>query len=235
MNSGNTIFAQLMHYISHYDFQQCVKRHDGEYKVQSFSCWDQFLCLAFARLYLIHLAGAFFLTRAKDNTQMRRLYSRPVDKTTGVQCDQVVAFKNYRSAKDYPERLRRIRYRDPASGKRFVLLTNNFILPAEVIARLYKCRWQVELFFKWIKQHLRIKKFYGTSPNAVKTQIWIAIAIYVLIAIIKKRLRLERSLYSILQILSVTLFEKTPIFQALSQEIVKEQDDEQCKQLVLFD
>jgi hypothetical protein len=360
MNSGNTIFTQLMHYISHYDFQRCVKRYNGEYKVQSFSCWDQFLCMAFAqltyreslrdieaclraarpklyhmgfrstvsrntlananavrpwqiwaelaqglitearqlyaredlgvelegaayaldatvidlclalfawatfrkhkgavkmhtlldlhgnipsvvlistgrvhdvnvldeltleagafyimdrgyldfaRLYLIHLAGAFFVTRAKDNTQTRRLYSQPVDKTTGVQCDQIVVFKNYQSAKDYPERLRRIRYRDPENGLRFVFLTNNMMLPAATIARLYKCRWQVELFFKWIKQHLRIKKFFGTSLNAVKTQIWIAITIYVLVAIVKKRLGLERSLYSLLQILSVTLFE----------------------------
>lgn len=189
----------------------------------------------FARLYRIHLAGAFFVTRAKGNTQTRRLYSQPVDKTAGVQSDQIVVFKNCQSAKDYPERLRRIRYRDPQSGQRFVFLTNNLTLPAWAIARLYKCRWQVELFFKWIKQHLRIKKFYGTSRNAVKTRIWIAITIYVLVAIIKKRLGLERSLYSILQILSVTLFERTPIFQALSAEIVKEQDGDPCKQLDLFD
>lgn len=387
MNTGTTIFAQLIHYLSHYDFQQCVGRYNGERKVQSFSCWDQFLCMAFAqltyreslrdieaclraahaklyhmgfrstvsrntlanansvrpwriwadfaqtliaearqlyadhdfgvklegaayaldatvidlclalfpwasfrkhkgavkmhtlldlrgnipsivivttgkvhdvnvlddlplepgafyimdrgyldfaRLYLIHQAGAFFVTRAKTNTQMRRIYSRPVDKSTGVMCDQIVAFTVARSGKDYPERLRRIRYRDD-EGRSFVFLTNNTALPAETIARLYKCRWQVELFFKWIKQHLRIKKFYGTSANAVKTQIWIAIAIYVLVAIIKKRLGLERSLYSILQILSVTLFEKTPILQALSREVVKEPDDSPYEQLVLFD
>ena len=364
MNSGNTIFAQLIHYLSHYDFQQCVERHNGEHKVQSFSCWDQFLCMAFAqltyreslrntlananavrpwqlwadfaqtliaearglyvrenfgvelagaayaldatvidlclalfpwasfrkrkgavkmhtlldlrgnipsivivttgkvhdvnvldelpleagafyimdrgyldfaRLYLIHSARAFFVTRAKDNSQLRRLYSQAVAKSTGVLCDQIVVCKIRRSAQGYPERLRRIAYRDLESGKRFVFLTNNFTLPAWAIARLYKCRWQVELFFKWIKQHLRIKKFYGTGPNAVKTQIWIAITIYVLVAIIKKRLGLERSLYNILRILSVTLFEKTPLFQALSQEIVKEQDEGPYKQLELFD
>jgi hypothetical protein len=388
MNSGNTIFAQLIHYLSHYDFQQCVRRYNGERKVQSFSCWDQFLCLAFAqftyreslrdieaclraahkklyhmglrsqvsrntlananavrpwqlwadfaqslvaearglyahedfgvelagaayaldsstidlclalfpwanfrkhkgavkmhtlldlrgnipsivivttgkvhdvnvldelpleagalyimdrgyldfaRLYLIHLAGAFFVTRAKDNSQLRRLYSQALDKSTGVLCDQIVVCKIHRSAQGYPERLRRIAYRDLESGQRLVFLTNNLTLPALSIARLYKCRWQVELFFKWIKQHLRIKKFFGTSANAVKTQIWIAITIYVLVAIIKKRLKLERSLYTILQILSVTLFEKTPLLQALSQETVKERDDGQCKQLVLFD
>jgi len=388
MNSGITIFAQLIHYLSHYDFQQCVQRYNGERKVQSFSCWDQFLCMAFAqlthreslrdieaclraahpklyhmgfrsqvsrntlananavrpwqlwadfaqsliaqtrglyahedfgvdlagaayaldsstidlclalfpwasfrkrkgavkmhtlldlrgnipsivivttgkvhdvnvleelplevgafyimdrgyldfaRLYLIHSARAFFLTRAKHNSQLRRLYSQAADKSSGVLCDQIVVCKIRRSAQGYPERLRRIAYRDPESGKRFVFLTNNLTLPALSIARLYKCRWQVELFFKWIKQHLRIKKFFGTSANAVKTQIWIAITMYVLVALIKKRLNLERSLYTILQILSVTLFEKTPLLQALSQEIVKEQDDEQCKQLVLFD
>jgi hypothetical protein len=388
MNSGTTIFAQLIHYLSHYDFQQCVRRHDGDYKVQSFSCWDQFLCLAFAqltyreslrdieaclrvtqaklyhmgfrsqvsrntlananasrpwqiwadfaqiliaqarplyagedfgvdlkgaayaldatvidlclalfpwasfrktkgavkmhtlldlrgnipsfisittgkvhdvnvldelpleagafyimdrgyldftRLHLIHLAGAFFVTRAKGNTKTRRLYSQAVDKSAGMRCDQIVVFKNAQSSQDYPERLRRISYRDLDSGQGFVFLTNNMTLPAIVIARLYKCRWQVELFFKWIKQHLRIKKFYGTSPNAVKTQIWIAITIYVLIAIIKKKMGLERSLYNILQILSVTLFEKTPLLLALSLETVKEQDDGSCKQLDLFD
>lgn len=388
MNSGTTIFAQLIHYLSHYDFQQCVKRHDGDHKIQSFSCWDQFLCLAFAqltyreslrdiesclraahaklyhmgfrsqvsrntlananavrpwqiwadlaqiliaearrlyagedfavelagavyaldatvidlclalfpwasfrkakgavkmhtlldlrgnipsfisittgkvhdvkvldklpleagafyimdrgyldfaRLYLIQLAGAFFVTRAKGNTKTRRLYSQAVDKSQGVRCDQVVVFRNAKSSQDYPERLRRISYRDPESGQGFVFLTNNMTLPARDIARLYKCRWQVELFFKWIKQHLRIKKFYGTSENAVKTQIWIAIAIYVLIAIIKKKLGLERSLYNILQILSVPLFEKTSLLQALSLEAVKEQDNDPCKQLDLFD
>jgi hypothetical protein len=388
MNTGKTIFAQLMQFICHYDFRKCVERHEGERKVQKFSCWDQFLCMAFAqlthreslrdievclraageklyhmgfrtppsrntlsnanmvrpwaiwadfaqlliaqarrlyadedfgvdlegaayaldatvidlclalfpwasfrrrkgavkmhtlldlhgnipsvviittgrvhdvnvldelapeagafyimdrgyldlaRLYRLQLAAAFFVTRAKNNTRLRRLASRPVDKSTGVVCDQIVAFKNYQSRQDYPERLRRVGYRDPKSGRRLTFLTNNFTLPARAIARLYKRRWQVELFFKWVKQHLRIKKFYGTNPNAVKTQIWIAIAIYVLIGIIKKRLQVERSLYTILQILSLSLFEKTPILQALSCEDIPEQDQEPCRQLTLFD
>ena len=388
MNAGSTIFAQLMQFLSHYDFQKCVGRHDGEHKIKRFSCWEQFLCMAFAqltyreslrdieaclraagdklyhmgfrsgvsrntlananmvrpwqiwadfaqlliaqarrlyasedfglelqqtvyaldatvielclalfpwaafrqrkgavklhtlldlrgsipsviiithgkihevnilddllleagalylldrgyldfaRLHRIHLAGAFFVTRAKNNTQLRRLYSQPVDKSAGVQCDQIVVLNNFYAKQDYPDKLRRIRYRDSQSGQRLVFLTNNFTLPAPVIARLYKCRWQVELFFKWIKQHLRIKKFYGTTRNAVQTQIWIAISVYVLVAVVKKRLRLERSLYGMLQILSVTLFEKIPILQALSGEFVKEQEDESTKQLDLFD
>ncbi|MFH0792609.1 MAG: IS4 family transposase [bacterium] len=388
MNSGRTIFAQLMEHVSHYEFQQCVQRHGGEHKVQTFSCWDQYLCLAFAqltyreslrdietclratgdklyhlgfgsrpsrntlanankvrpwplwadfaqgliaqarrlyahedfaveldqsvyaldatvidlclslfpwaafrrhkgavklhtlldlrgsipsvviitpgkthevnildqlvleagaiylldrgyldfaRLRTIHQAPAFFVTRAKHNTQLRRLYSQRVDKATGVQCDQRVVLKGFYARKHYPDQLRRIAYRDPQTQQRLIFLTNNFSLPALTIARLYKCRWQVELFFKWLKQHLRIKKFYGTTENAVKTQIWIAISVYVLVAILKKRLRLERSLYSILQILSLTLFEKTPILQALGQNSIKEQHDETCKQLVLFD
>ena len=388
MNSGKTIFAQVMQFICHYDFRQCVERYDGERKVQKFSCWDQLLCMAFAqlthreslrdievclraageklyhmgfrtppsrntlsnanmvrpwtiwadfaqvliaqarrlyadedfgvdlegaayaldatvielclvlfpwasfrrrkgavkmhtlldlhgnipsvviittgrvhdvnvldeltleagafyimdrgyldfaRLYRLHLAAAFFVTRSKDNTRSRRLASRKVDKNSGVVCDQIVAFKNYQAKQDYPERLRRIGYRDPLSGRRLTFLTNNFTLPAEAIARLYKRRWQVELFFKWIKQHLRIKKFYGTNPNAVKTQIWIAIAIYVLIAIIKKRLRVERSLYTILQILSLTLFEKMPILQALQAANSQNDLPDPAKQLNLWD
>jgi hypothetical protein len=170
----------------------------------------------FARLYRIHQSRAFFLTRAKSNFVFKRLYSQPVDKSTGVRADQIIMVAGFYPLKDYPEKLRRIRYFDKKTKKLLVFLTNNFDLPAITIAQLYKCRWQVELFFKWIKQHLRIKAFYGTTENAVKTQIWIAISIYVLVAIVKKRLKLDRSLYSILQILSVSLFEKTPILQVLS-------------------
>jgi hypothetical protein len=387
MNSGNTIFSQLVGFLSHYEFQKCVSRYDGEHKVQSFSCWDQYLCMAFAqltyreslrdieaclrvakdklyhmgirskvsrntlsnanmirdwrifadfgqeliaeartlyanedfgvdldetiyaldsttidlclslfpwarfrknkgavkmhtlldvrgsiptlinithgkvhdvnildtlpleagsiyvmdrgyldfaRLYTIHLAGAFFVTRAKHNTQLRRLYSHPVEKSTGLQCDQTVIPRGLQSKKDYPGQLRRVRYFDAEQNRSLVFLSNHFTLPALTISDAYRCRWQVELFFKWIKQHLRIKKFYGNSENAVKTQIWIAISVYVLVAIVKKRLNLENSLYTILQILSVTLFEKTPILQALSREIVKEPAAENCIQLNLF-
>jgi len=387
MNSGSTIFSQLVGFLSHYEFQKCVSRYDGEHKVKSFSCWDQYLCMAFAqltyreglrdieaclrvakdklyhmgirskvsrntlsnanmvrdwrifadfgqeliaeartlytnedfgvdldetiyaldsttidlclslfpwahfrknkgavkmhtlldvrgsiptlvnithgkvhdvnildtlpleagsiyvmdrgyldfaRLYTIHLAGAFFVTRAKHNTQLRRLYSHPVEKSTGVQCDQTVIPRVLQSKKDYPGQLRRIRYFDAEQNRSLVFISNNFTLPALTISDTYRCRWQVELFFKWIKQHLRIKKFYGNSENAVKTQIWIAISVYVLVAIVKKRLNLENSLYTILQILSVTLFEKTPILQALSREEVKEPVAENCIQLNLF-
>jgi len=191
--------------------------------------------LDFARIYKIHLASAFFVTRAKSNFRFNRLYSRPVDKTTGVQCDQIITLRNFYAKKDYPEKLRRVRYWDVEDDSRLTFLTNNFTLPALTIAKLYKCRWQVELFFKWIKQHLRIKKFYGLSENAVKTQIWIAISVYVLVAIVKKRLGLEESLYTILQILSVTLFEKTPILQALSQIDYKTPPDDGLIQLDLFD
>jgi len=388
MNSGKTIFAQLMDLVpSAYEFRCCVERYHGHYKVKSFSCWDQFLTLAFAqltyreslrdieaclraapqklyrlgirstvsrntlananqvrdwriygdfaqtliqqartlyqgepfgieldntvyaldattidlclslfpwaqfrrhksavklhtlldlrgsiptvvivtggqihevnildqliweagaiylmdrgyldfrRLYRMHQSGAFFVTRAKKRFDCRRLYSHTVDKKSGLQCDQVVTLNNPIPKRGYPERLRRVRYYDMASQKRFVFLTNNFLLPALTITQLYRCRWQVELFFRWIKQHLRIKAFYGTSENAVRTQVWIAIAVYVLVAIVKKRLNLERSLHSILQILSVSLFEKTPILQALSQSQYDEMNDESHNQLILF-
>jgi hypothetical protein len=388
MNSGKTIFAQLMDLVpSAYEFRCCVERYHGHYKVKSFSCWDQFLTLAFAqltyreslrdieaclraapqklyrlgirstvsrntlananqvrdwriyadfaqtliqqartlyqgepfgieldntvyaldattidlclslfpwaqfrrrksavklhtlldlrgsiptvvivtggqihevnildqliweagaiylmdrgyldfrRLYRMHQSGAFFVTRAKKRFDCRRLYSHTVDKNSGLQCDQVVTLNNPIPKRGYPERLRRVRYYDMASQKRFVFLTNNFLLPALTITQLYRCRWQVELFFRWIKQHLRIKAFYGTSENAVRTQVWIAIAVYVLVAIVKKRLNLERSLHSILQILSVSLFEKTPILQALSQSQYDEMNDESRNQLILF-
>ena len=387
MNSGKTILAQLMDFLPTYEFNQCVKRYHGNYKIKSFSCWDQFLCMAFAqltyreslrdiqaclrsaqrktyhmgirgkvsrntlahanqvrdwriyadfahvlisqarrlyandsfgveldqavyaldsttidlclslfpwatfrkrkgaiklhtlldlhgtipsviiithgkvhdvtildqllpeagaiyildrgyldfgRLYSLHQALAFFVMKAKSNFNCKRLYSQPVNKSTGVQCDQIVVLKGFYAHKDYPEKLRRIRYIDAETNKRFIFLTNNFVLPALTIAQLYNCRWQIELFFKWIKQHLRIKAFYGTTENAVKTQIWIAITVYVLVAIIKKQLNLELSLYTILQILSVTLFEKTPILRALSTSDDIEQNGVIYNQLSLF-
>jgi len=387
MNSGKTIFAQLMDFLPTYEFNQFVKRYHGNYKIKSFSCWDQFLCMAFAqltyreslrdiqaclrsaqrktyhmgirgkvsrntlahanqvrdwriyadfahvlisqarrlyandsfgveldqavyaldsttidlclslfpwatfrkrkgaiklhtlldlhgsipsviiithgkvhdvtildqllpeagaiyildrgyldfgRLYSLHQALAFFVMKAKSNFNCKRLYSQPVSKSTGVQCDQIVVLKGFYAHKDYPEKLRRIRYVDAETNKRFIFLTNNFVLPALTIAQLYHCRWQIELFFKWIKQHLRIKAFYGTTENAVKTQIWIAITVYVLVAIIKKQLNLELSLYTILQILSVTLFEKTPILRALSTSDDIEQNGVIYNQLSLF-
>ncbi len=387
MNIGKTIFAQLMDYIPRYEFRKCVERYRGNYKVQKFSCWNQFLCLAFAqltyreslrdieaclrafkaklyhvgirgniarntlaranetrdwriyadfaqvlistarelyakddfglelkntvyaldattidlclslfpwakfrkhkgavklhtlldlrgsiptliiitdgkvhdvnildellfepaaiylmdrgyldfgRLYKMHLASAFFVTRAKVNTRFTRLYSNPVEKSSGVQCDQIIMLKNYYAKKDYPEKLRRIRFYDPEENSRLVFLTNNFTLPAMTITKLYKCRWQVELFFKWIKQHLRIKKFYGVSENAVKTQIWTAISVYVLVAIIKKRLDLDQPLYTILQVLSVTLFEKTQLYQAFTKIDYTSQEVDPCIQLEMF-
>jgi len=389
MNSGTTIFAQLMDFLPFTTFQRCVARYRGDYKLKSFSCWDQYLCMAFAQLtyreslrdieaclraqqpklyhlgirgkvsrntlahaneerdwriyadfaqvlikrarslylqeqfgvtldqtvyaldattidlclalfpwatfkqqkagvklhtlldlrgniptvvtitdasvheatvleqlafeagafylmdrayldyaslYRLHLAGAFFVTRAKKNSRFRRLHSRPVDRATGVFCDQVVALHHHRPRKYYPAHLRRISYYDAATEHRLVFLTNNFTLPPLLIAQLYRCRWQVELFFKWIKQHLRIKKFFGTTENALKTQIWIAISVYVLVAIVKKELQLDdASLYRILQILSVTLFEKTPIFAALSSSNYNPLMDHDPKQLILFD
>src|SRR6266849_4805863 len=171
--------------------------------------------LDFKRLFVFTLCSSFFVTRTKENVLLQRRYSHPVDKTTGVRSDQTVILTAINSAKAYPDELRRITYVDAETDNRLGFLTNNFMLPALTIARIYKCRWQVELFFKWVKQHLRIKTFFGASENAVKTQIWIAISIYVLVAIVRKRLGLEASLYQILQILSVTLFEKTPILQAL--------------------
>jgi len=191
--------------------------------------------LDFGRLHQLTLNLAFFITRAKSNFQFRRIYSHPIDKKTGLQCDQTVVLTTYYSSKDYPEKLRRIKYHDTETEKRLVFLTNNFSLPALTIAQLYRCRWQVELFFKWIKQHLRIKKFYGTSENAVKTQVWIAISVYVLVAIIKKRLKLDMSLYTILQILSVTVFEKMPITQVFADGDYILSKNEFDNQLELFD
>lgn len=388
MNVGRTIFAQLMDFVSPYDFRVCVERYHGHYKVKTFSCWDQFLCLAFAqltyreslrdiqtclrvaqpklyhmgfrsivarntlahanevrdwriaadfaqgliaearrlyatepfgvvldqtvyafdattidlclalfpwatfrkrkgavklhtlldlrgnipagcfvtpasvhdvnlldrlsieagafyvfdrayldfaRLYRLHQAQGFFVTRAKRNFRFRYLDSQPVDRATGVASDQRIRLFGFYSKQSYPERLRRIRYYDADHHRWLVFLTNNFTLPALTIAQLYKCRWQVELFFKWLKQHLRIKAFYGTSENAVKTQLWIAIAVYVLVAIVKKRLHLEASLYTILQILSVSLFEKLPLAQALSLSTATVSEGDTGNQLNLFD
>ena len=387
MNSGKSIFAQLMDFVPSKAFRRCVKRYLGDYKLKTFSCWDQFLCMAFAqltyreslrdieaclraqqtklyhlgirgqvsrntlahansvrdwrifadfaqvlitrarvlyaedsfgvelaqtvyaldattidlclalfpwavfrkhkgavklhtlldlrgsiptvviithgkvhevnildqisfeagafyvmdrgyvdftRLYKLHLASAFFVTRAKKRFDFKRLYSQSVDRTTGVICDQIVTLVNPVPRQGYPEKLRRIRYHDAQTDQRLVFVTNNFTLPPLTIAQLYRSRWQVELFFKWIKQHLRIKNFYGTSQNALRTQIWIAISVYVLVAIVKKELHLEGSLYRMLQICSVTLFEKTPILQALSLVDDQTDLDHLCKQLILF-
>jgi transposase len=189
----------------------------------------------FGRLYVFTLSAAFFVVRTKSNVLLQRQYSHPVDKTTGVRSDHIVILTAIGSAKAYPEQLRRVSFLDVKTRKRFKFLTNNFTLPALTIALIYKSRWQVELFFKWIKQHLRIKAFYGTSENAVKTQIWIAVSVYVLVAIVRKRLGLEASLYQILQILSVTLFEKTPISQALQASDSKNNLPDAGNQLILFD
>lgn len=387
MNSGKAVFSQLTDFIPRYEFQKCVERYRGEYKVKTFSCWDQYLCMAFAqltfreslrdieaclrsaqiklyhlgirgrvsrntlanantvrdwriyadfaqiliqrarklyageeladqldqtvyaldsttidlclklfpwarfrrykaaikmhalfdirasvptlaiithgkvhdvnilddlifepgsiyvvdrgyldftRLHRIHQSSAFFVTRAKKNFRFNRICSYPVNKASGVQCDQTILLRGFYPRQAYPDRLRRIRYLDPESDCLLVFLTNNFLLPPLIIAILYRYRWRVELFFKWIKQHLRIKAFYGTTENAVKTQIWIAISIYVLIAIVKKQLKLERSLYTILQILSVTVFQKTPILQALSDVECESESCENYNQLMLF-
>jgi uncharacterized protein DUF4372/DDE family transposase len=388
MNAGQTIFAQLMDFLPTREFRRCVERYQGQYKVLSFSCWDQFLCLAFAqlsyreslrdieaclraegsklyhlgfhspvsrntlahanqvrdwrlfadfaqhliriaralyadeafgveldqivyaldattidlclslfpwaqfrrhksavklhtlldlrgsiptlmfitsgaihevnlmdqlsfeagafylldrgyldfaRLYRIHQSLAFFVTRAKSNFQFRRLRSHRVDKSLGLQCDQTIGLTGPHVRKDYLQPLRRIRYFDTEHQQRLVFLTNNFLLPAFTITELYRCRWQVELFFRWIKQHLRIKAFYGTSLNAVRTQIWVALSVYVLMAIVKKRLQLDHSLYTMLQILSVRLFEKTPLLQAFSSIDARQQELTTTKQLILFE
>ncbi len=189
----------------------------------------------FTRLYGLHQAGAFFVTRDKSNLKYRRRYSQPVDKTTGLRCDQTIVLTGVNTSGFYPVPLRRIKYHDAKTGKTFNFLTNNFVIPAITVADLYRYRWQVELFFKWIKQHLRIKSFFGTSENAVKTQVWIAISVYVLVAIIKKRLNLEASLYTILQILSVTIFERMPLNQIVTKNDCKMETDDMANQLNLFD
>mgnify|MGYP001572799027 CR=1 FL=1 len=387
MNSGKTVFAQLIQHLPRYEFNQCVFRYHGNHKVRSFSCMDQFLCMAFAqltyreslrdivtclnshrpklyhmgfrgkvakstladanelrdfriyqdfgyllidiasklyrneefgldlklsvfaldstiidlclstfpwatfrkkkaavkihtllnvqasiptfifvtpgsvhdvnmmdtvpfeaesvyamdrayldfeRLYQIDQLSAFFVIKSKSNTRLRRIYSAPVDKANGVQADQTVMLVGYKSRKAYPDSFRRVRYYDAERNKRLVVLTNNFLIPAKTVADIYRSRWQVELFFKWIKQHLRIKSFFGTSPNAVKTQIWIAVSVYLLVAIVKKRLNLPGSLHTILQILEVNLFEKIPISQLVEETIHHETASRDDNQLNLF-
>ncbi len=188
----------------------------------------------FARLYKLHQASAYFVTRAKSNFTFRRLYSNQVDKSTGLRCDQTVVLTTFYGKKDFPDKLRRIVFLDPETKKRLTFLTNNFVQPPLTIAKLYKSRWQIELFFKWIKQHLRIKAFYGTSDNAVKTQIWIAISVYVLMAILKKRLDLDQSLYTILQILSLIIIEQIPILTAFQEVSYKTEGGDSGNQLLLF-
>ncbi len=191
--------------------------------------------LDFQRLYSLHQERAFFISRAKNNFKFKRRYSHEVKKSSGVQCDQTIVLTTYYPAKNYTEPLRRIRFYDIERQKRLVFLTNNFELPAEEIAALYKSRWHIENFFKWIKQHLRIKSFFGTSENAVKVQIWTAVSTYLLVAIVKKELRLEQSLYTILQVLSLSLFEKMPILEAFSKKYVPVKNNTGRKQLTLFD
>lgn len=191
--------------------------------------------LDFARLYRFHLAGSFFVTRAKSNTKLQRRYSHPVNRDTGLICDQTIVLTGLYTPQHYPAPLRRIRFKDPATAKTLVFVTNNFALPALTVTELYRCRWQVELFFKWIKQHLRIKAFFGTSENAVKSQLWIAVSVYVLVAIVKKRLGLSASLYEILQILSLTMFERMPLDQLLARPVADESEPSDNNQLILFD
>jgi hypothetical protein len=188
----------------------------------------------FERLYRLHEAKSFFVTRAKSNLKAQRRYSHPVDRSTGLICDQTIVLTGFYSRQDFDTPLRRVRFKDPTTGKRLVFLTNNFTLPAFTITELYRCRWQVELFFKWIKQHLRIKVFFGTSENAVKTQIWIAVSVYVLVAIVKKRLNLSASLYEMLQILSLTMFERIPLDQLLNKIIADDIQAFSPNQLNLF-
>ena len=191
--------------------------------------------LDFARLFRINQWAAFFVIRAKSNFRFHRIYSHPTKKNTGVKCDQTNRLAGFYPSKDTPDKLRRIKYFDSTTGKIFVFLTNNFTLPAQTIADLYRCRWQVELFFKWIKQHLRIKSFFGTTENAVKSQVWIAVSVYVLVAIIKKRLKITTSLYTILQVLSVTIFEKIPLLQIVTKNDYKNKINVPYNQLRLFD
>jgi hypothetical protein len=191
--------------------------------------------LDFSRLYGLHQAGGFFVTRAKANMNARRIYSHPTDRSTGIICDQTVVLNGFYATQHYPEYLRRIRFKDTQSGKTLIFLTNNFVLPPLTIAALYKNRWQVELFFKWIKQHLRIKKFLGNSENAVKTQIWCAVSTYVLIAIVKKELQIDASLYTLLQILSVSVFEKTELSSAFQDDVLPIDLLNSANQLNLFE
>jgi len=190
--------------------------------------------LDFTRLYTISQSSAFFVTRAKSNLKYRRIYSHPIDRSTGLICDQSIMLTGFYQHKGYPEMMRRVKYYDAKTDKTLVFLTNNFSLPPMTIAELYRNRWQVELFFKWIKQNLRIKTFYGTSENAVKAQIWIAVSVYLLVAIMKKRLKIEASLYTTLQVLSVTIFERVPLLQVLTKDQYTPETVDNCKQLLLF-
>jgi len=189
----------------------------------------------YKRLYKIHLCGAFFVTRAKDNMNYRRLYSRPKDKSAGIIYDQIIMMNNFYASRDYPQRMRRIKFKDAETGKVLVFLTNNFNLTANEVAQLYKHRWKIELFFKWIKQHLKIKSFWGHSENAVKTQVWIAVSVYVLVAIAKKRFMLKQSLYEILQIISISIFEKMPINQLFQETQLQYFKEQNHNQLRMFD
>ena len=189
----------------------------------------------YERLYSLNINNSYFVTRAKSNMKFRRVYSNKIDKSTGLICDQTIVFTNYYSAKDYPDKIRRIKYFNAEKNKKFVFLTNNFSVPAITIALLYKQRWQVELFFRWIKQHLRIKSFFGNSANAVKTQVWIAVSVYVLLAIVKKQLKIDVSLYTFLQVISISIFEKTPIFQLFQTDDYKTENSVNDNQLFLFD
>lgn len=205
-----------------------------QFEANSFYIMDKGY-IDYKRLYKINACDAFFVTRAKDNMNFRRLYSHAVDKSKGVLCDQTIVLNNYYAAKDYPGKIRRIKFRDLETGKTLVFLTNNFHLKATEVAQLYKHRWKIELFFKWIKQHLKIKSFWGQSENAVKTQVWIAVSVYVLVAIAKKKFKLEQSLYEILQILSISIFDKMPINQLFKQAQLQYFKDQDYKQLILFD
>src|SRR3972149_2547650 len=321
MNSGRTVFSQLISFLPDREFRRCVSRYHGDHRLREFSCWDQYLTMAFAqrtyreslrdieaclrslygklshmgfrsrvarstladaneshdgriyadfaqvligiarplyahdpigvdleqslyalergyidfeRLFLFPLCSAFFVVRTKGNVLLQRRYSRPVDKTTGLRSDHTVILTEFHSAQAYPDPLRRITYFDAVTNRRLKFLTNNFLLPALTIAQIYKCRWQIELFFQWIKQHLRIKSFYGTSENAVKTPIWIAVSIYVLVAIVRKRLGLGARPYQILQILRVSLFEKVTILHVLINSDYENQTGVSYIQLPLF-
>ena len=286
MHTGRIVFSQLWDFLPKKQFDGCVRRYRGNHRTKTFSCFDQYLCMAFAqitcrqsfrdietclramqpkfyhygirgnitrntlananehrdwriyadfaRLYTFTQNLSTFITRAKSNFDYRRLYYRQVDKTTGLRCDQTIKFNGYYASQDYPAALRRIGYFDTETDKKFIFLTNNFTLPALTVAQLYKCRWQIEIFFKWIKQYLRIKTFFGTSINAVKTQIWIAISVYVLVAIVKKELEIKLSLGEILQILGIVLFEKVPVTQVLTKTMSQNENNQSHNQLLLF-
>ncbi len=191
--------------------------------------------LDYKRLYRIHQDGAFFITRQRKSFKFKRLYSRPVDKDIGLRCDQTVVLVSFYPRKKYPDKLRRIKFVEPSKGRTLIFLTNNFAIDAFVVTELYRCRWQVELFFRWIKQHLRIRAFFGTSENAVRTQVWIAVSVYVLVAIVRKRLHVDRTLYELLQILSLTLFQKVPLMELVTQQDIATPETESHNQLQLFD